>query len=98
MRRPFVDGNALETLTRFTHRHSSLFLEHRTVPYPGSTVEILTKEFAARGGGSMLRTGLSCEPRQLLVAGTHNDVLTAPGPISEALMELFAELGMLPEV
>lgn len=96
MRRPFVDGNSLETLTRLTHRHSSLFLEHKMVPYPGPTVEIITEEFDTAGGTSVLRPGLSHDPHRMRIDGVHIAVLTEPGPISEALMELFRQLEIRP--
>lgn len=96
MRHPFVDGHGFEETIRLLHRHSTLFLDHTMIPYPGPTVEVLSDEFITAGGTSMLKAGLTDEPPRIRIATTHVDALIETEELGAALMTLLAERRLLP--
>jgi acyl-coenzyme A synthetase/AMP-(fatty) acid ligase/acyl carrier protein len=96
MLRPFVPTDSFERSRRFVNRHTRLFMDHTMTPYPGSTVVILSGEFAESGGIPVTDAGLAEPCARFEISGDHETLLVNAEPLAAMINRLLREHGLLP--
>jgi hypothetical protein len=96
MHRPYVPTDSFERSRRFVNRHTRLFMDHTMTPYPGSTVVILSQEYAGIGGTLVTDAGLAEPCARFEISGDHETLLVNAEPLAAMINQLLREHDLLP--
>lgn len=96
MLRPFVPTDSFERSRRFVNRHTRLFMDHTMTPYPGTTVVILSHEYAGIGATPVTDAWLSAPCARFEISGDHETLLVNAEPLAAMINQLLQEHDLLP--